>query len=537
MSTIKKITDAAGHVVPMAEPTTTQALDLWVDNETGHRDLVYGTRAIKGASPAHDHGHNGGVKVSWPLAQGSFRGNPTTTGVNGISLGYDMLAILDLVTEPKRLPSIPLFVPGGVLSVQVAITISCPSDQDNFAFKAVVGNFEQSNFAYSKHPSPAKVALAGTVVDTWGGVMAGEIDLSGLGDCTVDREYELVIYQSYTPGAYPSNSLVAYMVTAKTFTLGRRATQGDAPRAVVQPWDILGGAVTPELTSRIKAVENQRSISLLGRAPGLRPDLTPDLARDYQQQIYYPHQHQGVLVPDGQGGLFSDGKIVRRGYGHAFVNDVGTDATPSTIDALPARGFLSHRPGAFTFHTKRISIAAGCPYLDLRFALAPVTDLVVTRMIVLFGLYLATDQPYSSASYTDRSLSPLVSLSSGRHDRASSYYTGLNLQFIQCDPVDNPLWVPNREIREDAGAWTRHALKASSEIPDGMVADNAYRVSETITATLTHPALRATDTAHKTQEYDVFFRPFLETGAVDTFAYDTLARLLWWQVIPRDMEP
>lgn len=544
VSTINKILETDTHVAPGADLTATEQIELFVDNETGHRDLVYGDRYIKGAAPAHDHGHHGGRVLQYPLVNVTFASvREDGEAAPGIYVGPPQTGVdTSVVTgTPKRLCSVPLFVPGGVSECKIKIIFSTPTDFSGADIRCKIGFYEHALLEYAQHPG-IDVQLTGFGTNPIDVFASDAIDLTELGDCTVEQELEIVVYQA-TSAASGDNHLSGLICYATGYTRGRRVTQQDLPYRPIQPGDIVGAIVSPELCAAIRNQENTRAIALLGRAPGLSPQLTLDKRRPFVEQIYYPHQHQGVLCPDGYGGFVSDGRVIRKQYASVYCNSVG-EVPGKFVDGDPGRGFLIHPNGAldsdWALLRKRIPISCGTPFLDFRFALQITTTDVFTRLRFQVSIYRAEAGSQLTALYNgddaaliaDQSIFPTRYLSAGAQYR-SSIVDDLS-HSIEVDPLNHPAFYRNEELKPEQGKWSLYTRKTASDSPKGTNFTHAYRHSQTITAHLSQPALREEDDPHPTMDWHIAIRLSLET--LDSGGYDAGARLLWWTAIPRDME-
>ncbi len=542
MSTIKKLDETSQALLPSTELTATEMLELYVDNETGHRDLVYGDRPIKGAAPAHDHGQDGGRVQPFPLVSVTFASTSVTYPTPAIP-GILLAALQDAADEtiPVRLCSIPVFAVGGVSECKVSISVIVATEflDAECQYAARLGYFDHALYNYDEHPG-IDIALSNTESTPVSLLTSAAIDLTDLGDATKDRELELVIYQ-VSNTSNDLNFLSGVIVYASGFTRARRPTQRDLAYRPVQPSDVVGAVLNPDLTRLIRDQENARCISLLGRAPGLTPSLTPDKRTPFLSQIYYPHQHQGVLCPDGYGGFTSDGRVLRRQYASVYCTSAGEDASGS-LDGDPGRGFLIHPNGTLasdwgTFY-RRVPISCGTPFLDIRFALSPATTDIYTRLTAQVTIYRATSFAALGEAYTDaelladQSVFPVRYLTSGRQQR-SAIRDDFN-HTIQVEPLDHTAWYRDAELKPEQGRWSLYTLRGASEVPTGINRTYPYRISNTVTAHLSQPALRPRDGAHPTMDWTVVLRLNLET--LDSGGYDSGARLLWWTAIPRDME-
>jgi hypothetical protein len=538
MSSIKKINEDSTHVAPGTELTATELIELFVDNELGHRDLVYGDRPIKGAAPAHDHGQNGGRAQQYPLVNVTFASQRQSgVAAPGVLLATPQSGVDTSVATgtPKRLMSIPVFAPGGVSEVKIRCSVVVEDEFISSDIRARLGFFDHALYNYAEHPG---IDITLTYSGFGGSIellTAENIDLTELGDCTQDRELELVLYQATVP-VNDGNTLSGVIVYATGFTRGRRVTQRDLAYRPVQPADVIGQTTNPNLTALIRNQENQRSIALLGRAPGLTSSLTPDKRRPFIDKIYYPHQHQGVLCPDGFGGFVSDGRVIRRQHASAYCVSVGEDGS-SNVDGDPGRGALIHPypddPGIKCYFLRRLPVSCGTPFLDIRFALMPSTTDRYTRLTITASMFPAASFTLIGGVYGSADERyPIKYLTSGRRYR-SALYNG-NAHVIQVDPLDHPAWYRDTELAPELGRWTKAILRGPSEVPRGTNLTYPYRVSQVVTAHLSQPAIRPDDGAHATMDWHLAVTFSLET--LDSESYDTGARLLWWTAIPRDME-
>jgi hypothetical protein len=531
MSTIKKISD--GSVQGGVSPDPYAAYYLWNANDAGLRDQIYGpTRSIEGACPPHNHGNDGGEILDDALLCVTFgRHTPEGTGPSFLLIGLPYGQIIGSTsfldaddTSSKLMAASPLLIRGGVSQMAVNLKYKW-SGAGNLTFHVCLVAFDKINYRSLTQGLYQSITVTPTGGAGHKNLTVSFSDLSLLGDARLDRIVELQIFQ----GAYPpaaTQYLCAVEVAKTTTSTGRLANSNDPPRAKVQIGDLLNGVISPELTNRIRRVENGHSISLLGRAPGLNKDLTPDKRRDYEQRIFHPHQHQGQLCPESDGTLYSDGAIVQRPLVTAVYPCNLGDVPLGNIDRFPVKGIKidpSGVKGATWAHFRyRCSVPAGLGAAWLFFALQPGTSDINTRLKINTDLR------------TIGGTSIVSKVSSGNIYQSEAALSSDGYFICEADPLNNDAFVSNNLRRNrfgtGRGLWTQDALLATSQRPAGLQSTSFSRVSQAVRLDLQHKGVRSTDNFRDTQ--DCMFNLRLELATLNTGNYDAGARLLWVFLIP-----
>jgi hypothetical protein len=532
MSEIKKTSDA--YVQGGASPDPAKAYELWVLNDEGQRDLIYGARPVIGASPPHDHGNNGGEILDYPLASVIVgpQASETAGGTPAVGVPYGILTNTSFLTDKgstKLLAAFPVLLLGGVSAVDVTVVFSYAAGLGNVKFHAQLVPLNRTNYA-------SQGAGATGVSSTFSAGAAGykkttisAVDLSPLGDSRVDRLVECRIFQALTSTV--AHRLCSVLVTTATTSAGRLPGLSDPPRAKLTVMDLLFGGITPELTTRIRRIESGHAVGLLGRTPGLHLDNAPDRRRDYEQRVYYPHQHQGAIVPESDGTFFSDGACLRRPlFIASYARNLGDDGA-SNVDALPVRGLKVHPAGTLGstwLHLKfYCSIPAGLGALELYFAMQPATTDAKTECRVHVDV-----RPVGNLG---ASASIVSSVRSGTGFRAPSTLDSNGYFICEVDPLDNDAFAVNNSRRNRSGTskglWTLDAQLSAADTPAGILRDTPARVSQPILVSLDHKGVRSTDPFRDTGGYVVFVRVELKT--IDSGNYDAGARLLWCAAFPQ----
>lgn len=531
MSTIKKIADAS---IAPSTPSAEVLYNLWQTNDQGLRDEIYGPdRAIAGATPGHNHGEQGGEILvdDRPLVSVAFGPFNSESAANSPQVGTCYGILNDTTStflfedgSSKLLAAVPVLIPGGVEEVLVRLSLYAIGSQ-SIKFYTQLAPLTQSGYrslAVGAYETGSTLSFTGTRLRK---ADITHDDLSALGDPTLDRLCELRIYQALSSTV--EHRLCGAAVYATATTRARPAMQGDPPQARLVLADIIKGAITPELTAKLRQIENGHAIALLGRAPGLHPDGSPDRTRSYLQEIEGVHLHQGPLCPLEEGGSYPDGEILPWPLVTAsYPRSQGEDGS-GNADAYQARGLKIHPTdldAATWLHLRyRCSIPSGLFAVALRFALMPGTSSPATTCRVRVDV-----RPVGS----DSSAASIVSrVSSGPYAGTAKDTDGLVVCSV--DPIHSDLYVPNR-VRQGRGQklslWSQDARLPESSLPAGAIRDYAYRISEPVVIELTNPLLRDSDAYRPTQDYTLHLRVQLRDD--DQAAYDTAARLLWVQVLP-----
>jgi hypothetical protein len=506
VATLKKIPDT--YLTPARQLPEQEAFDLHVGNPEAARLLIGGSRQIRAADPPHDHGQDGGeVLLAHPPVRLSFGPVALATGtVSGSlieSVLVDGVPSFSAALGPRLMASAGVFVAGGVQSLEGYVLFAFDS------LNAVSVIVTLRPYGQTNKDSDRGLALTQTLAFTplgsvWS-VALSFADLTPLGDVRYDREYELCIWQNYSP---PAVVTFGHRVTSIYLDAGTPATvQGgardvsrlDQPRQSVSVADIKAGAILGQDVGRkMRSTHNALLRSLLGRAPGLlNSDDTPDLARPYLQEVHAAHQHRGIDVPDGCGGYWSDGAVLRDTL-FADCLCVPNPLTAPVIQNEDYRGFLVHSSGALDATwvqlEYRASIPAGLGAIDLRFCLETAATQIETRLLIH-----ADVRSWGGVSIC-------TGLVSGNHRSRAAKDAG-GLYVCEVDPLDNEAFEPSRKRRlTRKGLWTLDARRLSSLRSLAGVRSTAHQISEVVRLNLTHPKINPTDKAHATADYRIILR-------------------------------
>jgi len=530
MSVLKKSPDYV--VEGGAAPDPANAYELWVQNDAALRDLTYGpTRTIEGAVTPHNHGHDGGEILDEVLASVIFgpQASETAGGTPTIGVPYGIRATADFLFDDgssKLLGAFPLLIPGGVSAIDVTLVMQYNNTSSSLRYHVQLVPFQRTNTRSQADGVTGVSSLVSSGSTGYKRTTVDITDLSALGDPTQDRLVECRIFQALSSTIL--HRFCSVLVTVNDTTGGRAAMSGDPPRARVTVSDLLFGAITPELTARMKRIENGHAVSLLGRAPGLHKNGTPDRNRDYEQRIYYPHQHQGQYCPDSDGAIYSDGACLRRPlWISSYSRNLGDDGA-GNVDALGVRGVKIHPSGTLSstwlHHKHYITIPAGLGAFELYFAIQPATTDAKAEMRVHIDVR-PVGNPVTAASV-------VAGIRTGRGFQAPSTKDSNGYFVCEVEPQDGDAFQFNKgRIRQGKGLWTLDAQLSAAETQSGIMRDNPARISQVVYVFLQQKALRAADTFRETGDCIVFVRYELRT--IDSGNYDASARLLWDGAFPQ----
>jgi hypothetical protein len=540
MSTIKKTPDAdvkGGY----AAPSASVAYDLWRTSDQGQTDVIYGTtRYLRGGTPPHDHGEDGGHHMDDPILALAIPRHTVEGGAGAPQMGVTYseqsgtLSFLDDSSRSsKSLTLAPLWVRGGIAGCTVTLAYYWPG-AGTLSFDVCIVPLAQVNY---RSTAKGVVSQTGTITPAGSAgyktVTLSNIDLTPLGDAYLDRLFELQIWQRTAASSGNTANLCGIVVRKDTVAGCRPAGLGDPPAARVTATDLMRGALTPELTTKIRRVENSHATALWGRPPGLHADLSPDRSRTYLADVSDVHQHQGISTPQFDGSVVCDGAVLRRPLVcAAYPRNPGWVGSVATVTRAGIKGIRLHPDGDLAtrfLHLKyRVSIPSGLRGLELRFALQPEAETAVV-----------TCRVRTDIRTVGTGTSIVTGVSSGRRHRALTQDTD-SLWVCEVDPLDNDAYVPN-VIRNSQGKgyWTNDALRPVNERPDGMIPAGPgvlvpgffERVSEGVYYELTHPPTNANDTYRQTQDCVLHLRVEVQTD--DTAAWEADARLLWVFAVPQ----
>lgn len=520
MATLKKIPDS--YLTPARTLPQQELAEAHIENPAAARLLTYGERDPRLSDPPHDHGQDGGeVLLSTTVLSITFGPEKTLSGPQqGIQLFRG--GSFSLFGERVILGTAGVPLRGGQTELSGLLVVGYDSIA-TLDFYVTLRPYAEANrdFGFGRHvttqvtftpgAAPEERALSFTLTD-----------LSLLGDVRYDREVELVVWQAYEPPAPVTSGhrLMGVYLDVLTADGAARDTQRtELPRQTISYADIKSGAILgQDLGRKMRDTHNGLLRAMLGRAPGLTNDNRPDPTRPYVQPLFCAHQHQGIDVPDGCGGFWSDGAVLRDTlFAVSFCHSNTTSSSPDYT------GALLHLTGTFDALALRVearaSIPAGLGALEIRFELDTEAREVNTQ------LFLHVDvRGFDGVSIA-------TSVSSGVHQQRSERDVD-GLWVCEVDPLDNNLFVPSRRRRlGQKGLWTLDALlRPDATTEDGMRPSHC-QISEVVRVTLTHPKLRAEDTPHETGDYVVVLRWELQTPGSGT-AVDPFSALRWVLGLP-----
>ncbi len=538
MSTLIYLLDA--HLAADRPLPDTEALEVFWQNPEAVLDLVCGSRRVVGAVTEHDHDKNGGESLLLPILSHSF-GSFDIAGVNtrGIPLFPPDTGTFAAVTTngivdrsgAKRLYSALAILPGGVKGVRCTIGESHAHTAVAVGLTVVFRLLGSVNYKLGVAPVEVRCELTWTTSLTYPlqSHSAEVADLSELGACEEDRFVEIALFLTSDPTVAGANRILDLEVLPRYFTSGCRAANSKDvayPQLAARELKSGMGSFSAQLAAKIKAISNSLNVALWGSTPGLLADQTPDRRRRYREPIYGGHQHRGRLVPDGLGGCFGDGACLTDAQSVGLVYDLGISA--NTMNHNPHIGPTAHG-GDITqywahFNFRR-SIPAGLGALLFRFCAAPgigaliATDpsrrLLVTMQIVPVG----GSGDIVTRLYCGPYASPLEA-------------TDDDYGFCELAPEDDDAYRSNAEllIEGDKG-WNRSAeIADASKRALGMHASTTtapalYRLSQPLTAQLSYPVLRPSESQRSTQDFDIKIQLKQRNSAG---AYDAFCGVMGW---------
>jgi hypothetical protein len=522
----------SGYITPARGLSAAEVKALFFDNDQGVRLLTYGARDPEGASPPHDHEEDGGVLLGYALLEEVYgpQGPEDGSGTEQIGIPLGRRASGSHGDIPKLVASHPLPLPGGVRNLDVYLLVRWDGTDAgaDIALGVAIGTLAMTNYHYGTVDAgggtPGQTKKDGVV--TTGSAAYGVIvlsfedgELDQLGDVTRDRVYELRVFQHHDPGVGKVHRLCGILAVNGDDPQVRSAYRGEPDRAELVVADFLSGAgvLTPDLALKIKRSENQQAVAILGGAPGLRSDgARADRRRPWTQTITAVHGHTGAFVPLG-GGLFKgDGAILRRKQvARCYARNLG-DNSSYVVDGDPYRGILLHPNGGDELDSEwlelryRVAVGAGQASIRVRAALQVEADDKDTIVILR-----AVCTPISGGGGTI--------VTGIRTPTFSAHQVDADGALCELAPEDNDAF--------RAGApWGQWGLLKETEVPAGVETTYPVQISEEAEIFLTHPALRSSDTAHTTGDYELTLR--LEVMDKDSGVYDAEARLAWLLVLP-----
>jgi hypothetical protein len=536
MSSITAIPDS--YLEPLRGLSAAEKKVLFLDNDEGIRDLIYGSRAIEEAAPPHDHAENGGEVLAYHILSVSFPRRKLEDGTGTAALGIPLGTPQTGETfdssnggTSKLVASAPLFLPGGTRNLYVFALISWDGNSGGLDFPGLAGILSPYAWTnYKEEDSPSydlEVWSSEGTISTGAAVVAAARlawtanQLDRLGDPALDRELELRLFQNFDAPSGAARRLLGLFAVAGASPATRAADQNrDKPRAELQPVDILGstGALTPSVTSTIRRQMNQHAAAALGLAPGVASNgESVDRRRTFRQIIERGHQHQGILVPEDDGSFSCDGAVIRRALvAQCFPRNLGEN-TSHVVDGDAYRGIRLHPSGGATLDGK---------YLTLRYRVPIPRGL--GSLVLRFAAYAGTSD--QRTAMTARAKLSLISGGSSivtgmRTPRRSSHAVDASgFHYVEVSPL------PNDAYPRPERGWTQAAKLQAAEAPEGVDLTWAYQISEPVEILLTHPAVKSTDDPHPTGDYELALR--FDLLRQDAGVYDEAARLNWLLVVP-----
>jgi len=286
--------------------------------------------------------------------------------------------------------------------------------------------------------------------------------------------------------------------------------------------------LSTQASVKLKERYNGLNRGLWGSTPGLLNSLQPDRRRTYRESIAGIHQHQGALCPDGVGGIFGDGAVLRDTQGIAYLWDMGDGGTlvagtPPALDAAPTMGAYMHTTAnlsqGWTLFWFRRSIPAGCGELRFRIAGLPsfespteVYDLTQRLLVSIDVVPVAGGSSIVTRLFCGPYASPL---DSGEVD----------FGYVEVEPEENVAYRSNVDLKQiNRAGWNRGAEITPAEQTALQLNSILYRVSQEIRVQLTYPPARSSETYHATGDYMIKVRFQMRNDAGDC---DPKARLQW----------
>ena len=510
MATLKAI--PTSYLTPARALPQQELADEYITNPEACRLLTYGTRDTRQSDPPHDHGQDGGEVLV---------GTPVLSLTLGPGLGMQIQRSIVLGTSPRILCTAGLVLRGGIsqLSGLLGLSFDAVSQVDLYVSlrpyteanrNLQVGLQSTALVSFLVPAAPLEMAVAFTLSD-----------LSALGDSRYDREVEVVVWQAYLPSLTVTTGhrlRAVYLDVLAVDTFARDAERSELPRQSISYADIKTGAILgQDLGRKMRDTHNAMLRGMLGRSSGQSADGRADVTRSYRQDLFCGHQHQGIDVPDGCGGYWSDGAVLRDPvalFSLCDSNQVAGITADYAGAVLSSSGVFDAT--ALTLET-RASIPSGLGALDLRFELAIATLQQTTRLLI-----------HADVRGLD-GVSICTGISSGIHAQESAQDAD-GLYVCECDPLDSNLFTPSRKRRlARAGLWTLAALRAPTPA-QGLRASN-HQISEVVRLRLTQPKVDPANTYHPTGDYIIILRFELQTP-FGASAVDPLTKLNWGLVLP-----
>ncbi len=549
MSTIKVIDST--YKVPAYTISEVKSLELFDTQVRALQDLIYGPgRTPLGFTPSHDHQEDGGENLGRPLLShsfGQFRTDWTVSHftVRGLPIGPPTFTndpatqktfepvVTDGFSDPsgaKRLFTALLMIPGGVKSVNVTVTMTNTNAGNDVTLAATLRTLQDVNFKLGKSIAEARTDL--TVTRSGAGadalyVFTSEMaDLSPLGDQTQDREVLFGLWLATDVDFSLFDDLLCHVeVTPYEFTAQPRQARTDdkpLPRVAVREVQKSKGVLGPVLGQKLKNIWNGLNIALLGTTPGLLPNGLPDKDRRYIEILDDCHRHQGVVCPDIDGTVFSDGAVLADYQSFGYVQDLcpslSQDSGSSVIlDDEPALGRILHSSASlasgWTQFNFRRSIPAGLGALLMRFGVQPNSLLRTATLFVKVSVHPVGEG--STNIVTRTQCGAFLS----EDDPSDTDY-----QYVELIPRNDPGFTGNRALfRSGLKGWNLGSQIASNlQTAQGMMS-KLVRISDPLIVKLTYPPQQPLDPRHKTGDYDVKVRFKLRLTAGGS-VYDTGAR-------------
>lgn len=527
MSTLTYLTD--DNVVADRELPDREALTTFWENPEAVLDTIYGpTRRIIGATPAHNHDQDGGESLLLPIVEHSFGSyNQLNEEGVGIPLGRPSTGTFAPVTTngvtdktgAKRIYCVGAVLPGGVLGVKVSVTTWHAAAGASTTLTVAIRHLSSVNYKLGIAPEECSADISFTTVgaNQWVYRTAEIADLSILGDPTRNREVEISLWLTSDVHAVRLQRVWRFGVRPRYFTpRARRITSKDLtyPQLAARELKTGLGGFGGTLAGKLKEIFNALNRGLWGYTPGLLLDGTPDQRRRYLEEVTACHKHFGMIVPDGSGGVYSDGACLTDAQSFGFVMFLGeteappNNTTPPVFDHRPNQGSYLHfsadlSAGWLHYHFRR-SIPAGCGALVLRVA-----------------VFLGSEDGLIAPEMFDKTLRLLVNVEATPVDGGDSIVTRVfcgpfssildsssdDYRFCELEAEDDVAYVSNAAlVAQGAKAWNRGAEVTGLGQVLSVLNTGLCRVSKEILAKLTYPPLYSEDTYRETGDYDVKLR-------------------------------
>lgn len=520
---------------------TVTLLHFW-SNPAAVRELIYGDRVIVNASPAHDHDQDGGESLLPPIVSDSFGTYYQNLAGVGIPVGPPIAGsfaetttdgITDKTTA-KRLKCWGAVIPGGVKALRVSLIEYHESASLATSYAVTVRSLHSVNHKRGVAPEECSVSLAYTTAGATATVnqSAELLDLSLLGDPTLDREVEIALWLTSDVSATEEQRVLDIEVVPLLLTASARKKNNNDllfPSVSIREIKAGVGVVSKQLAEKIKLISNGLNVSAWGSTPGLLPNLQPDRRRRYRETISAAHTHEGSFCPTSTPGeVVGKGACLKDAQSFGYVSYLGETlplvaATPPTMSSWPSKGMPLHKQpdtsADWVQYNFRRSIPVGCGALRMR-----------------VGVHAG--YTFAARSY-DRSGTLLMSITvtpvAGGSDivtqlRCGQYASPIDSRdpdygFVELEPENDGFHVTNRAlVTAGLKGWNHGAERTPTELALLQANEILYRVSKPIEVQLTYPPARPFDTYHPTQDYNVKCR-FLMRNDADVL--DSQAGCLW----------